>query len=248
MATYNGAAYVLEQVDSILAQLASDDELVIVDDASADDTVALIEALDDPRVHLTRATVNAGYVRSFESALSRATGDVLLLADQDDVWIPGRLDVLLSALAESGASIVASNLVVLGTDEPLPSPLTGRPWRLERAQSSQHRRNVLRIMLGDAPYFGCAMGLRRGALDLVTPFPRFLTESHDLWLAIAGNEARSIVHVEEPTLYRRVHESNASTPRPRGIRAALASRWMLVRARSEARRRLRRLRRLRGSR
>ncbi|MGI9823123.1 glycosyltransferase [Agromyces sp. Marseille-Q5079] len=240
MATYNGAEYVREQIDSILDQLADGDELVIVDDASPDDTVTVLESLSDPRIRLTRSAVNAGYVRTFEAALARSTADVVLLADQDDVWMPGRVDAMLAALRESGALVVASNLVVLGTDEPLPSPITGRPWRLERSQSRQHRRNVLRIMLGDAPYFGCTMGVRREALPLLTPFPDFLTESHDLWIAIAANEARSIVHVEQPTLRRRVHESNASTPRPRGIRAALGSRWMLVRARAEARRRLRR--------
>ncbi|WP_157414848.1 glycosyltransferase [Agromyces allii] len=239
MATYNGAAYVREQLDSILAQLAATDEVVIVDDASTDDTAAVVEAVGDPRIRLTRAAANRGYVRTFEAALGAATGDVLLLADQDDLWTPGRLDAMLDALDRSGALVVASNLVVLGTEEPLPSPVTGRPWRLTAEQSAEHRRNVLRIMLGDAPYFGCTMGLRRDALALVTPFPEILTESHDLWIALAANEARSIVHVEAPTLLRRVHESNASTPKPRGIRAALGSRWLLVRLRAEARRRRR---------
>ena len=71
------------------------------------------------------------------------------------------------------------------------------------------------------------------------PFPAYLRESHDLWIALYGNLVGSIVHVDEPTLERRVHATNATPDRPRGVRPALASRWMLVRAVVELRRRLR---------
>lgn len=238
MATYNGARYVRHQLLSILGELGSDDEVVVVDDASTDDTVAVVEAVGDPRVRVFVQESNGGYVRAFESALERATGDVLLLADQDDEWVPGRRDLLLAAAREAG--VAASNLVVLGTGEPLRSPWTGRPWRL-RSQTSSHRvRNQLRILAGDAPYFGCAMAIRRDALALVLPFPAFLDESHDLWIATVANSGRMLRHVDEPTVRRRLHDANASSARPRGIRRALRSRVLLLRALAEAGRRLRR--------
>lgn len=237
MATYNGARYVEHQVRSILAELREGDELVIIDDASTDDTVAVLEGIVDERIRLIPHGVNRGYVRTFEAAMAEARNDVILLSDQDDEWIPGRRDALVEAAVSAG--VAASNLILLGSDAPLTSPLTGRPWLL-RAATSRHRlRNEGRILLGDAPYFGCAMAVRRDVLSLVLPFPAFLTESHDLWIATVATAARQMQHVEQPTLRRRLHDANASSSRPRGVAAAWGSRVLLLRAWREARRRLR---------
>lgn len=241
MATYNGSRYVRHQLLSILDELEPDDEVVVVDDASTDDTVAVVEGVGDPRVRVHVQSANRGYVRAFESALQAADGDVLLLADQDDEWVPGRRAALVAAVRHAG--VAASNLVVLGTGEPLRSPLSGRPWRLRSAASGHRLRNELRILAGDAPYFGCAMAIRRDALALVLPFPAFLDESHDLWIATLANRGRLLRHVDEATVRRRLHDANASSARPRGIGPALRSRLLLLRALGEAGRRLRASRR-----
>jgi len=237
MATYNGATYVGEQLRSILDELDDQDEVIVVDDASSDATVDVINALDDPRVRVHLQPRNRGYVRTFERAMGLATGDVVMLADQDDVWVAGRRKMLLDGLQHG--HVVASNLVLLGDDAPLRSPLTGRPWELHAATSRQRVRNELRILAGAAPYFGCAMAVRKEFLGVVTPFPEFVVESHDLWIATVANAFGELRHVEHATLRRRIHESNASSPRARGVRAALRSRWMLVRAWREAARRRR---------
>jgi glycosyltransferase involved in cell wall biosynthesis len=235
MAAYNGSAYIGHQLRSILSDLRPDDEVVVVDDASTDDTLAVVEALDDDRVRIIRQPGNRGYVRTFEAALRAARGEVLLLADQDDEWVAGRRDALVKPARASG--VAASNLEMLGTGEPLPSPLSGRPWRL-RASTSGHRlRNELSILAGAAPYFGCAMAVSRDMLPAILPFPDFLSESHDLWIATVANASGRMTHVEAATVRRRIHEANASSSRPRGVRLALASRWMLLRAWREARRR-----------
>lgn len=237
MAVYNGARWLTPQLESILGELRSDDEIVIVDDASTDDSVALIEALDDPRVRMVRHDANRGYVATFEHALSLATRDVILLSDQDDVWIRGRRDLLCAAV--ESADVAASDLVLLGDGAPLPHPLTRRPWRLGRSRRSDRIRRQLTIWAGVAPYFGCAMAVRREFLSTVLPFPTFLTESHDLWIATAANAAAALEHVHSPSVQRRLHEANASPSRPRGVRAVLRARVMLVRCSMEAVRRTR---------
>lgn len=228
MATYNGASYVREQIDSILAELEPQDELLVVDDASSDGTIDLLRAIDDPRLVLHARAENRGYVRTFEEALSRASGDVLLLSDQDDIWIPGRRALFLAAL--EGSAVAASNLVLLGSDAPLTPPIPGISWRLDAAESSHSVRNELRILAGIAPYFGCAMAIRRDVIDRILPFPEFLTESHDLWIATFANAHRTMRHVDEPTIRRRLHEENTSPSRPRGIGQVIRARWMLLRA------------------
>lgn len=235
MATYNGARYVVEQLDSILAQLPHDGEVVVVDDASHDETVSLVRGIGDVRIRVIEQSENSGYVATFERAIAEARGDIVMLSDQDDVWVEGRVDALREALTR--AEVVASDLALYPDGAPLPTPFGGKSWRLP-SQPRQHRlRNTVGILAGAMPYFGCAMAFRRSAVSWVLPFPSFLVESHDLWIALCGNAARSMGHVQTVTVLRRLHDSNASPSRPRGAVSVLRSRWMLLRAVREASRR-----------
>lgn len=210
MATYNGAAFVEEQLESILSQLGPDDEVVIVDDCSTDDTVEVLRAVADPRIQLKEHPSNRGYAAAFESALTGATGDVLLLADQDDVWPPARVAQMTSAL-ERGL-VVAGNIALLGTGEELTGPFGRHPWRLP-AGERRRLRILAALFASNVPYFGSAMGLHRSALDVVLPFPASARELPDAWIAINGLLSRSIVHREEVVVLRRIHEHNTSGSR-----------------------------------
>lgn len=238
MATWNGAAYLLEQLDSILDELKPHDEVVIVDDASSDATVALLASVTDPRVRVHAREKNLGYVRTFEEAMRHASGDVIMLSDQDDVWVPGRRALLVTATADH--AVAASNLALLDDGSALSSPLTGRDWQLRAEDGTRQAWNQWKILIGDAPYFGCAMAVRRDFLSVALPFPEYLTESHDLWLATLANACRELTHVEQPTVRRRLHDTNASSDRPRGLKQALQSRFLMLRLWREARRRARR--------
>lgn len=228
MATYRGSQLVEEQLASILEQLGPDDEVVVVDDASPDATADVVAAIGDPRIRLVRAPVNRGYVRTFEAALGLARGDVVFLADQDDIWRPGRVAAMRAALAE--ADVVATNLATLGQGDTLRGPFGQPDWHLRAADSGHHTRNVLGILAGNRPYFGCAMAVRRSALTGILPIPGFLTESHDLWIALWGNLNGSIRHLEIRSLDRRLHGDNQTPDRPRGIAAVLRSRLTLLRS------------------
>lgn len=232
MAAWNGADYIAEQIASILEQLGPEDELVVVDDASSDDTAGVVGAIADPRLRLIRHQTNAGYVRTFEDALRAARGELLLLADQDDVWLPGRVDAMAADLRAAG--VVATNLTTLGGPASIRGPFGQPDWHLRARTSTHHLRNVVGILAGNMPYYGCAMGIRRDVLEsAVLPFPAFLTESHDLWIALVGNLTGQMLHDERRTVARRYHESNASPNRPRGVLPALRSRALLLRCIAE---------------
>lgn len=236
MAAWNGAAYVREQVDSILDQLEAGDELVVVDDASTDETLAVLGRIADPRVRVLPQAVNRGYVAAFETALTAARGDVILLSDQDDVWLPGRVETMVADLAD--ADVVATNLTTLDGPEVIGGPYGQTDWHLRQADSARRLRNVLGILAGNMPYYGCAMGIRREALHGgALPFPPFLHESHDLWLGLYGNLAARMRHDEARTVARRYHAANASPSRPRGVLPAIRSRLLLLRCIAEVRRR-----------
>lgn len=231
MATYRGARYVGEQLESILAQLADNDEVVVVDDASGDETVNVVKALDDTRIRLIEVTTNQGYVRSFEQAVLASQGKYVFLADQDDVWLPGRLETMIAALQDS--NVVATNFAVLGGGP------RGRVPELKSGDSRHFLRNILGTVVGYRPYYGCGMAMTRQQAAIFAPVPPYLKESHDLWLALCGNVAKSMVHLEPPTLLRRLHSENVTPRGWRSLSAILRARIMILRALAEAIRRTR---------
>lgn len=229
MASYNGSSFITEQIESILHQLGSNDELVIVDDASTDETRQLIRAFTDSRIRLIEPSKNQGYVRSFEQAVLASQGAFILLADQDDIWIEGRLERMLEALVRD--HVVATNFDVLGGGpRPSISPL--------RSQDSGRRAaNLAGILIGYRAYYGCGMGFRREFLEMFAPVPPYLRESHDLWIAICGNVVGSIRHLDAPTLLRRIHGENATPEGWRSLGVILGARVVLLRLLLEAFRR-----------
>lgn len=231
MATYRGAPFVREQILSILEQLHNDDELVIVDDASPDDTAGVIQEIGDPRIRLHIEPVNRGYVKTFENAIRRARGTYILLSDQDDVWTPGRLQLMITHLDRS--LVVAGNYSVLGENGRMPARRPLRPMYDGRTGW-----NTLAILIGYRPYFGCAMGFRRELVPDLVPFPEIFVESHDLWLAILGNATRSISHLSEVVVERRLHDYNVTPLKWRPLGVILTARLMLARGMVIARRRV----------
>ncbi|MET1154738.1 glycosyltransferase [Arthrobacter sp.] len=231
MATYKGAAFVEEQIASILAELGADDELVIVDDASPDETADIIDGIKDRRIRLIRAVRNKGYVRTFEEAVSLSRGEYIFLSDQDDIWVPGRLELMLAALSE--CQVVASNFDMLGGGR--------RPWIPRLRSSDSHRRlaNLAGILVGYRAYYGCGMAFRREAARCFTPIPPYVRESHDLWLAICGNIGGSVMHLDQSTIYRRLHEENQTPAGWRSLPKIVSARVMLLRLMLEAFRRSR---------
>ncbi|MBG6079399.1 glycosyltransferase [Rubrivivax gelatinosus] len=212
MATYNGERYLPEQVATILAQLGPTDELVVVDDASSDGTVAYLEGLGDPRIRVHRNIANLGHVQSFAKVIGLARGSYILMADQDDLWIEGRLAAMRDALARGTALVSTNSEFMDGEGHPIPALHAD----LDDADSGRHAANIARIFTGRAFYDGCAMGLRAELRSLILPIPSYV-ESHDLWIAMAANAAGSNMHLARRTLRRRVHGKNASVvSRPLG--------------------------------
>lgn len=94
MATYNGEKYVREQLESIWNQSVKPDEIIISDDASSDNTIAIVESFQKQSgapVTLIKNSENRGFIQNFHTALTYANGDIVFLSDQDDIWLPGRI-------------------------------------------------------------------------------------------------------------------------------------------------------------
>ena len=105
MATYNGERYIAEQLASILPQLDGRDELVVSDDSSTDATVAIIERFHDPRVKILPGNTFHNPIYNIENAIRQSDGEVIVLSDQDDVWLENKLDLVRRWFSSKGKGI-----------------------------------------------------------------------------------------------------------------------------------------------
>lgn len=223
MATYNGQDYVEEQISSILEQLSPEDELIVVDDASRDATLEVVRSINDSRIVLLPSRENQGYVASFEKAIAASKGAYIMLSDQDDIWLPGRVEKLVDSLQTS--AFAASNFTVFG------GPANKlQKVQLKEADSGRWMSNLITTWIGVRPYYGCTMAFRADTKRLILPFPKFLTETHDQWIAIVANINREMAHVGTATVARRLHEQNTTPKSRRPISKIIRSRIMLFRA------------------
>ena len=98
IATYNGEKFIVEQLKTILSQLTDFDEIIISDDHSSDCTLSLIRSFRDPRIKIYLNENDKGYTSNFENALKKATGEIIFIADQDDIWKKDKVDISLNYL------------------------------------------------------------------------------------------------------------------------------------------------------
>jgi len=204
MAAFNGAMFIDAQLRSILDQLHAQDEIVIVDDLSSDATVVRVAGMADPRIRLLKHAQNLGVVPTFEDALRCATGDLLFLCDDDDIWAPTKVSSFLGAFyARPDVEVVTSKVRPIDEDgRKLPDSRVNRYGRFLPG----FWQNVFKNH-----YQGSAMAIRASLLGRVLPFPRYPSLQHDAWIGtrseLAGNQA---VFIDEELLFYRRHSRNAS--------------------------------------
>ena len=214
LAACNGERFIAQQLESILAS-SRVSEVLVSDDGSVDATREVVAGIGDPRVKLLTGP-RQGVVRNFEFLLGQARGELIFLADQDDVWLPSKVDVMAAALQRAGLAV--SNCKVVDTElrelHPSYFKLRGsRPGMLA---------NLLRNS-----YLGCCMALRRELLQDALPFPAD-TPMHDWWLGLVAERLGSVCFIDEPLLLYRRHAGNL-TPSAERSRASPLKRlqWRL---------------------
>lgn len=200
MTTYNGARFLREQLDSILSQMNECDELIISDNGSSDATMILLNSYADPRINIFTFD-ERGVVFNFENALKRARGKFIFLADQDDVWLPGRLDIMVNALKMS--DLVLGNAIVVNEDLCVSKP----PLGLFDLNYPSH--GILSNLVKNS-FTGCCMAFNRKILSASLPFPKNIP-MHDWWIGVLALRLGKVSYISEPTILYRRHGGNAST-------------------------------------
>ena len=203
MATFNGGKFIREQLESILSQLPSDAEIIIADDGSTDDTLLVVDSLKESRIRVLPAEKHFGVIYNYERALQASKGEIVFLADQDDVWLPGKVEMCLAALNE--ADLVMHDAFLLGLSDAFESAW-GRNGKLSDIRT--YRSGVVANWWKNS-FTGCCMAFRRNVLDKALPFPKNLP-MHDQWLGLVAEKYFKVSYVNEPLVEYRQHSSNAT--------------------------------------
>lgn len=199
MATYNGAAFLHQQLESICPQLSDSDEIVISDDNSTDETVEIIETFTGVTIRLIKKKGAPGVTSNFNNALSHARGEYIFLADQDDVWNTGRIAAAMNELQKHMLVLCDCELIDESGQKIAPS--------LFKRRSIGYRgfwQNLLRNS-----YTGCAMAFHRKLLDTALPLPSTIP-MYDWWLGLVAERKGTVAIVNKPLVKYRIHGKNVS--------------------------------------
>lgn len=188
--TYNGVAFVLEQLQSILRQTRCVDKISIYDDQSSDDTVACIREfvnslpLNEQRLFNIRVNAsNLGYARNFTSAIVQATEDVLFLCDQDDIWEPEKVAILMDMFDEHGPDLAFSDGTLIDSvGRKIGTMTVLESYDLSKDCISAFRENGVELLARRNYINGASMAIRRVSAQRALPLPCDMP--HDYWLAI----------------------------------------------------------------
>lgn len=202
MATYNGEKYLTEQLNSILPQLNADDELILSDDGSTDETLRIIRKFmdQDQRIKFFNGP-GKGVIANFEFAIKQSTGAIIFLADQDDVWLPNKVQTIVAFFAEhSDIDLIVSDLTIVNESLDV----------IEKSYFDYRnvRLGVLHNILKNK-YIGAGMAFRSTLKANILPIPTKVP-MHDMWIGLlADYKKKSELIPQQLTLYRR-HSQNAS--------------------------------------
>lgn len=202
MATRNGEKYLQEQLRSILVQLAQEDEVIISDDSSTDGTLEIIQAFDDPRIMILGYNTFYSPIYNFENALKHTSGDILVLADQDDIWLDNKVEVIqreLSGKCTRPALVMMDGYIIDGDGHRTGQTLFGR----------KPPKQGLLANLYDNTISGCTLAFNRKLLELALPFPSGIP-MHDSWLGMLSLLFGDVEFCASKTMEYRRHGENLS--------------------------------------
>ncbi len=199
IASFNGEKFIRQQLESIIPQLGEEDEIIVSDNGSTDGTAGIIEDLGDRRIRLVGYAGEKSPSANFGNALKHARGDYIFLADQDDVWKPGKVEACMRRLKEYDCIVHDAEM----TDSRLNV--------IVKSYFKAHgtRQNRLYNLLVKNGYMGCCMAFRRRVLDAALPFPEDIP-LHDIWIGNTAAFRYSVKFIPDRLLLFRCHGGNSS--------------------------------------
>lgn len=202
--TYNGEKFIKEQIYSILVQLGSEDEIIISDDQSTDRTLLLIYEINDPRIKIVKHNPAKSRFkfnltsRNVENALNHAKGEIIFLADQDDIWMEDKVVETVPLLQKfdlvlHDCEVVDQNGVVINKSY---------------FDKIAARKGIIKNLCKNS-YLGCCMAFRSSLIEKVLPLP-IGEVPHDIWIGLLAEYYGNVKFCEHKLVKYRRHSENLS--------------------------------------
>ena len=206
LATYNGEKYLAQMLDSLVAQTRPADFIVAVDDGSKDNTPAILKSYQDRLpLQVTILEKNSGHRAAFSKALELAqpqlsSNDLIALADQDDVWLPQKLEILEKEIQDK--SLVFGDAQVVDAN----GKIIAESWR--SYSKIEKKISIEQQIAGINNVTGCLSLFSASLLDAILPIPEGVTV-HDRWIAMLADKHNGVAAIDTPVVQYRIHGNNA---------------------------------------
>jgi glycosyltransferase involved in cell wall biosynthesis len=215
---YNGAKYMRTQLDSILAQTLKVDEIIVCDDASSDNSKEILEEYKNKHPNLFFIhynNQNIGPTKNIEKAIQACTGELILLADQDDYWEPNKVETIVKWFKENPTmNGVFTNGTLINSKDELDNKYSlwdvmSFPYKTIKSKTKLNSNLKLYINTVENCITGATLAFRNNLPFLKQPFPVIKNLVHDRWLAINLAETNSLGILEDKLIRYRIHSAQA---------------------------------------
>ena len=205
--TYNGEKYIKAQLDSIIPQLSAVDEIIVSDDGSTDTTIEIVESYKDNRIKIyihEKCSTFSKYPyykisKNVENALVHATGDLIFLSDQDDIWMKNKVETVQQTMGEN--LVLLHDCIIIDENK---NELCSSYFLQNKSKAG------LISNLINSSYLGSCMAIKKEILKTALPFPA-IPVPHDIWFGlIADWKGKIKINENKLVMYRR-HGNNHSS-------------------------------------
>ena len=200
MATYNGEKYIREQLESILKQLNEDDEIIISDDGSTDNTINIIKSFEDKRIKIFDGPRN-GVKQNFANAIYNCTGKYIFLSDQDDIWCDNKVNIVLKNFEKEKCMCIVHDCIVFDSSN---DDVIYDSFYKYRNSGSGIIKNIWKNT-----YIGCCMTIDARMKNTILPIPNDI-EMHDQWIGLLCEKEGKSLFINDKLINYRRHNDNVT--------------------------------------
>jgi len=198
IATYNGGKHIKQQLESILHQISDDDELIISDDSSTDNTISIIKSFQDHRIILYENQKFQSPIFNFENAIKHSKGDIIVLSDQDDIWRSNKIQLIRSTINNDEILLRMYNGNCIDNNETIIQSNLFDYIGVQYGLLSNIKKNS---------FIGCNIAFSSKLKNIILPFPKDIP-MHDMWIGSCAYLFGEVKFIDEKIFSYRLHDNN----------------------------------------